>query len=149
MRVFQSLSFSSILLNPTVNCKVSFFFALWNLLHQNSDNEPSSKSVSTEILCVLFTLRDHSPATEKKYKLVELSFQSREWSKKIWFCATTNTAHVQRSYLKVPQLTFAEWRSAFRGQQFFYLRDKTQTKSIRWFFCESKHVLNWHVVNRL
>ena len=71
---------------------------------------------------------------KKKYKLVELSFQSCEWSKKIWFCATTNTAHVQRSYLKVPQLTFTGWRSAFRGKRFFYLRGKTQTKSIRWLF---------------
>ena len=45
---------------------------------------------------------------KRKFKLVELFFQSREWSKDMWYCATTNIAHAQGSYLTVAQL----WRSA-------------------------------------
>ena len=39
-----------------------------------------SLSILGEILCVLFTLRHHSPATEEKVQatVVELFFQSRE-----------------------------------------------------------------------
>ena len=40
--------------------------------------ESSSKFILVEILCVLFTLTSHSPATEKKFKPVEVFFQSRE-----------------------------------------------------------------------
>lgn len=51
------LSFSSILLNSTKNCKVLFMFNfVWNYLHQISDNVSSSKSILAQILCVSFTL---------------------------------------------------------------------------------------------
>ena len=38
-------------------------------------------------------------------------FQLQEQSKNMWSCATTDTAHAERSYLTVVQFTFAEWRS--------------------------------------
>ena len=44
-------------------------------MHQNSDDGSSPKPVFlAENLRVLFTLRHSSPATEKKFKLVELFF---------------------------------------------------------------------------
>ena len=46
---------------------------------------------------------------KKKFKLVEVFSQSREWSKNMWYCAVT-----QRSYLTVAQLTFAECRSTLK-----------------------------------
>ena len=50
-------------------------------MYQNSDNESSSKSIRDsyqrfqQILCVLFTLRHHSPGTEKKVAI----WKSRHW----------------------------------------------------------------------
>ena len=44
---------------------------------------------------------------EKKFKLVELFFQSREWNKNMRSCATTDTGNAQRSYLKVAWLSVA------------------------------------------
>ena len=41
--------------------------------------------------------RHHSPATEKRFRPVELFFQTWEWSKNMWSCAKADTAHVQRS----------------------------------------------------
>ena len=62
------------------------------------------------MLCLLWCY--HSPATEKKFNLVELFLQSREWSKNVWSWATNDTAHAQKSYLTVARLIFAEWRYA-------------------------------------
>ena len=87
-------------------------FTLWNLLHQNSDSESSCKSVLAKILCVLFTLRSLFASDSKK--LVNRFFKLCEWSKNMWSCATTDTAHAQRSYLTAARLTFAEWRFALR-----------------------------------
>ena len=62
-------------------------------------------SILVEILCLLW--RHHSPVTENKVKLAELFFQSGEWIKNMLSCATTDTAHAQRSYLTVAQLSVA------------------------------------------
>ena len=44
---------------------------------------------------------------KKQFKLVELSFQSRERNKNMWSYATTDTGHAQRSYLTVARLSVA------------------------------------------
>ena len=46
-------------------------------------------------------------------KLIELFFQSRDWSKNMKFCAKTDTVHAQRSYLTVARFSIVLWRSAF------------------------------------
>ena len=51
-------------------------------------------------LSCLFTLCYHSHATENKVQACLTFFQSRESIKTMWPCATTDTAHAQRSYLQ-------------------------------------------------
>ena len=99
----------------------AYFHSKFWSLHQNPNNESSSECILIEILCVLFTL-----TSSKKFKLVELFFQSREWSKNIWFCATTATVHAQRSSLAVARLTLTKWRSSLKldfhlPKKLFYL----------------------------
>ena len=65
------------------------------------------EKVLAEVLCVLFTLRHHSPATEKNVHANWTFFQSRKRNKNIWSCAKTNTGHAQISYLTVARLSVA------------------------------------------
>ena len=47
---------------------------------------------------------------------VEPFSQSRQQNKNIWSCEAIDTAHAQRSDLRVIQLTFTEWRCAFKDK---------------------------------
>ena len=84
-KVFHAFSFQ---LCSTANSKCSFYISLCEIICIKIQ---TMSLVLTEILCVLFTLRHHFPATEKNFKPVELFFQSRERNKNTWFCATTDT----------------------------------------------------------
>ena len=77
----------------------SNFFFIFHIVSQDFQTMSLvlNLSILAEILCVVFTLRHHSPATEKKFRLVELFF-SRANERP---CATTETGHTQRSYLTV------------------------------------------------
>ena len=74
---------------------------------------PSSKSILAEIF--VFDLPSYFDVIirqrlKKKFNPVDLFFQSRERSKNMWFWAITHTAHAQRSYLTVAQLSVLSWR---------------------------------------
>ena len=56
-----------------------------------------------EILCFIYFDVIIRQRLKKKFKPVK-------WSKNLWYCATADTAHAQRSYL-----TVAEWRSDLRS----------------------------------
>ena len=68
--------------------------------------ESSSKSIyfSRDSLCFIYFDIIIRQRLKKKFKLVELFFQSRERNKNMWSCATTDTGHAQRSYLTVARL---------------------------------------------
>ena len=98
----STLSFSSILRNSTVNFEVSIKIRTMSLV---------LNEFYERFFVFYLRWRDHSPAAEKKFKLVELFFSR---ANKVWSCATTDTAHAQRLYLTVARLTFSEWRSSLR-----------------------------------
>ena len=56
-----------------------------------------------KILCFIYFDVIIRQRLKKKFKPVK-------WSKNVWYCATADTAHAQRSYL-----TVAEWRSDLRS----------------------------------
>ena len=68
---------------------LNLFLCFTLCLHHNLDNRSSSKSITAEVLCVLFTLRHHSLVTEKEVY--------GSWTYLIW----------TESYLTVTQLSVA------------------------------------------
>ena len=81
------------MLCSTVNSQFSFYISLYkiNWIKIRTVSLVLSLSILAEILCVLFTWRHHSPATEKTFKLVELFFQSRKrnvfYNNWYWACS--------------------------------------------------------------
>ena len=73
-KVFHAFSFQ---LYSTANSKFPFYILLCeiNCIKIQTMGLVLNLSIIAGILCVLFFLRHHSPATEKKFKLVELFFQ--------------------------------------------------------------------------
>ena len=112
-KVFHFFSFQ---LCSTANSKFSFYVWLGEI--NCIKIQTISLALNLSILASLFVFyllwRHHSPATEKKFKLVELFFQSRKWNKNMCSCATIDTGHAQRFYLTVARLSVALWRSAFK-----------------------------------
>ena len=85
-----------------------FLFRFVKLISSKFRHDSSSKPILVEILCVSFTLCHHWLATEKKVEASWTSFQSHNWSKNLWSCATTDTLHAQRFYLTIAQLPVGE-----------------------------------------
>ena len=81
------------MLCSAVNSQFSFYISLYkiNWIKIRTVSLVLSLSILAEILCVLFTWRHHSPATEKTFKLVELFFQSRKrnvfYNNWYWACS--------------------------------------------------------------
>ena len=81
------------MLCSTVNSQFSFYISLYkiNWIKIRTVSLVLSLSILAEILCVLFTWRHHSRATEKTFKLVELFFQSRKrnvfYNNWYWACS--------------------------------------------------------------
>ena len=108
IRVSITWSFSSTLCNSKANFEAYFMF--------NSVKLIASKFRQWAWFWTYFS-KDSScfiyfdiiiGQQQQKFRLVELFCQLRKWSKDIWYCATTDIAHAQGSYLTVVQLTFAE-----------------------------------------
>lgn len=97
-----------------------FLFCFVKLISSKFRHDSSSKPILVEILCVSFTLCHHWLATEKKVEASWTSFQSHNWSKNLWSCATTDTLHAQRFYLTIAQLPVASWRTASRTHPNIY-----------------------------
>ena len=95
-KVFHAFSFQ---LCSTANSKFSFYVSLCaiNCIEIQTISLVLNLSILAEIFCVLFTSSQ-----------LNFFFQSREWNKNMWSCATTNTGgHAQRSYLTVARLWVA------------------------------------------
>ena len=116
IRVFHDIAFSSFLRNSTTNAEVSIKIQTMGLVLN-----VFSIDYRRDSLCLIYFNVITLQWLKKRFKPVELFFQSREWSENMWSCATTDIAHAQRSYLTVARLTIAEWRSAlmnnFRKQR--------------------------------
>ena len=62
---------------PKQSLELIFMFHSVKLIaHQNSDNEPGSEHILVKTLCDLFTFTSSLASNKKKFKLVELFFQS-------------------------------------------------------------------------
>ena len=108
-----NLSFTSILRNSTTSSvKVSFYVSLCEI-NCIKITGTSCESTWVKILRVLRTLMSLFVSDWKKVQTSWTFFQSRKRSKIMWSCASTDTAHAQRSYITAARLAVAKWKSVF------------------------------------
>ena len=100
-KVFYALSFQ---LCSAANSKFSFYVSLCEInCIKIQAMSLVSKSIyfSRDSLCFIYFDVIICQWLKKKFKLVEVFFQSCEWNKNMWSCATADTAHAQISYSRV------------------------------------------------